>query len=62
MTIERSQEGMLKGGQVQPIGKRLADRGAKLSETVSFPEWRMVRTMGAHRHLRESGKFSGLFR
>jgi hypothetical protein len=38
MTIERSEGGNDKGGEVQPIGKRLADIGVKLSETVSFPE------------------------
>jgi hypothetical protein len=38
MTIERSQGANEKGGEVQRIGKRLADIRAKLSETVSFPE------------------------
>lgn len=49
---------MSKNGEPSPIGKSLADIGAKLSETVSFPEWRMARTTGARRRVREPGTFS----
>src|SRR5208282_1237981 len=38
MTIERSKGGNDKAGEGIMIGKRLADIGVKLSETVSFPE------------------------
>src|SRR5208282_4650113 len=53
MTIERSKGGNDKAGEGIRIGKRLADIGVKLSETVSFPELETVRTTEARRRVRE---------